>query len=504
MCMLTVSLAASAQDVTGLAQLDTAAESAATQIKPTLQGLPAGARIKIADFHLNDAETDLERYWRMQLAGLLAENAKYTILCTEIESDAPSDYVLRGNMLQTNSELRIYTRLIRVEGSAIIKSWTIDLARSDFLDEMTQIASGSRSNVRRDRYEIDSRTNPVPFRLSPDGTDIARTFHDSQDQDWFSITPETAGILIVETAGDLDTYMFLYEGTSEDEIATNDDGGTGDNAKIERNVKAGVTYIVRVKDLQNRTGNYSFGARLNPLPVDTAEPNDSRESATLLKVSDRSDGRVDGVFGKENDIDWYKIEIPAGGRVLSLASSGSVKEMIEVYVGDDVLVEKSDCDCDNIIHLNVKVPAGTTFVKMTAQGGEIGTYTLTAMLRALPPSDAFEDDDRKSLAKPIELNVAQAHTFSDSDDVDWIKFTVSERGIYDVAVSNTRGGLDSYMELYDSDENYIDDDDDSGGSYNPVIRSRLEAGTYYVKIRCLDSDPLEDNRYTVKVSLFAQ
>jgi hypothetical protein len=56
------------------------------------------------------------------------------------------------------------------------------------------------------------------------------------------------------------------------------------------------------------------------------------------------------------------------------------------------------------------------------------------------------------------------------------------------------------MELYDADYDGIDDDDDSGSNYNPRIRRSLEPGTYYLKIRCLDSDLPEDNRYTLRVT----
>ncbi|MDR2864118.1 MAG: hypothetical protein LBV68_00725 [Spirochaetaceae bacterium] len=486
-----------AVNVESLIQLDKAAETTAAVIQKTLSGLTAGTRVKIADFYLNDAQTDLESYWRVQLAALLAEGAKYTILCTDVDDNVQADYVLRGNLFQTNDVLRIYTRLIRVDGSAIVKSWITDLARSDFIESITQIATGRGASVRRDRYENDSRTNPVALTLG--GAALSRTIHDSSDNDWFTFTPEISGLLIAETSGSIDTYMYLYEGSSESELDTDDDDGSGSNARIEHSVRAGRTYFIRIRALDDETGAYSFSAHVEAPPADTLEPNDTKESASIL--SEKND--IQGVFGIENDIDWYKIEIPEGGSLLTVTTSGITDGKIEIYSGDELLGEEDDCDCGNTMRLTVKAPAGTAFVRLADQNGNIGTYSLSATLRPIPAPDSYEDDDRISGAKIIEVGDVQQRTFSGSDDIDWVKLVITKRGDYTIEVSDTTNNLDSAMRLYrdsDDDDDQIDSDDDSGSDYNPRIRTRLDAGTYFIRIRCLDSDPLEDNRYTLRVS----
>jgi hypothetical protein len=154
------------------------------------------------------------------------------------------------------------------------------------------------------------------------------------------------------------------------------------------------------------------------------------------------------------------------------------------------------------MHLSVKAPAGTAFVRLVDQNGNIGAYVLSASLRPLPVPDNYEDDDRISGAKAIEVGDIQQRTFSDSDDIDWVKLVIATRGDYTIEVTDTKNSLDSAMRLYrdsDDDDDQIDSDDDSGSDYNPRIRARLDPGTYFIKIRCLDSDPLADNRYTLRV-----
>jgi hypothetical protein len=130
-----------------------------------------------------------------------------------------------------------------------------------------------------------------------------------------------------------------------------------------------------------------------------------------------------------------------------------------------------------------------------------GRYTLRTSLRPAPVPDAYEDDNSRATAKDISAGAqAQERTFSDSDDIDWVRITITEAGVYTIYTQANDGELDSYMELYDDEYDLIADDDDSGGNYDARIRLRLEPGTYYLKIRCLDVDLIEDNRYTLQIT----
>ena len=77
------------------------------------------------------------------------------------------------------------------------------------------------------------------------------------DRDYFRLVVAAATTLTVETTGRTDTYGTLFDG-SRTQLATNDDGGSGTNFRIERQVSAG-TYYVEVRGfLPSRTGRYEL------------------------------------------------------------------------------------------------------------------------------------------------------------------------------------------------------------------------------------------------------
>ena len=77
------------------------------------------------------------------------------------------------------------------------------------------------------------------------------------DRDYFRVVVAAAGTLTVETTGRADTYGTLFDG-SRTQLATNDDGGSGTNFRIERQVQAG-TYYVEVRGFRpTRTGAYEL------------------------------------------------------------------------------------------------------------------------------------------------------------------------------------------------------------------------------------------------------
>jgi hypothetical protein len=49
-------------------------------------------------------------------------------------------------------------------------------------------------------------------------------------------------------------------------------------------------------------------------------------------------------------------------------------------------------------------------------------------------------------------------------------------------IIRTTGNPDSYLKLYDSRENLISEDDDTGEDENAMISERLGPGTYYIEV----------------------
>jgi hypothetical protein len=81
--------------------------------------------------------------------------------------------------------------------------------------------------------------------------------------DWLLWIPESAGtyVLDAERTDSMDPYMYLYDGLTGSQIASNDDGGDGNNSRIQRDdFEAGHPYLIRVRDYGNGFGNFQFKA----------------------------------------------------------------------------------------------------------------------------------------------------------------------------------------------------------------------------------------------------
>ena len=104
------------------------------------------------------------------------------------------------------------------------------------------------------------------------------------DTDYFEVTVDRPGILLVYTSGATDTAGRLE--TSGALLASDDNGGDGSNFRIERGVSAG-TFYVRVTGAGGvQTGRYTLHLRL-----EADSDGDARRSATLITPGTGRTGR---------------------------------------------------------------------------------------------------------------------------------------------------------------------------------------------------------------------
>ena len=340
-------------------------------------------KVTLSDFVYEDRVTPMGRYWENQLGeGLANRNGPYSVLSGSIME---SDLFVSGEIVDLTDTIRVYSRLIRSSDRAIRAVFHTDIERSEYWVQMLSSGGGRRSsNVPRDAWEPDSWDQPVPYEIGadPSAPYMNRTLH-SGDEDFFLILPGDSGRLVMETTGDTDTYMELYNAETRENLAQDDDSGSGVNARIRYNIEAGKRYIVKVRGYDSDcTGYYGFRA---------------------------------------------------------------------FYPGPSAV-----------------------------------------------QSDEYEPDDCSELAKPISIGTPQIHTFHDSDDEDWVKFEVSQRGRYTIRARGANTNyLDTYIELYDSDLELIDEDDDGGESLDSRLVKNLNPGLYYLRVTCLDDDP--DQPYIINV-----
>jgi hypothetical protein len=367
-------------------QMDSTVKELAADIGRRITAVGDAPKIVVGQFFYRDALPSLGSYWAAQLTEELANIPNRTFI---ILADGPTgaEWILSGEIIEIAATVRVYTRLIRASDRSIIVSLHSDFERGEYMADMLAGGGGSSSSTGRDLYEPDSMDNPHVTQIgaSSSAPVINRSLHSSDDQDFFLLVPGEGreGSLVMETTGNTDTYLELYDADSREELSTNDDGGEGNNARIRYTVRPGVRYIAKVRAYGDNTGNYGFRVYLNE--------------------------------------------------------------------------------------------------------------------QARPTPDEYEADDSFSTAKEISIGTSQQHTFTTGDDVDWVKFEITQGGRYAIRARGVNSNrLDTYIELFNSRESSIDENDDGGEDYDARISRRLETGTYYLKVHCLDDEP--DQPYTISIT----
>ena len=142
--------------------------------------------------------------------------------------------------------------------------------------------------------------------IGPAGTG-AGVMGEAGDLDYWRVTIPSHGMLIAQTTGDIDTI-----GALEDEqgrtLATNDDGGTGLNFRIERDVEAG-TYFVRVAAAEESLGDYVLHVDHAPSSIDALPELPLQATST------------EHAIGAPGEVDRFRVEVATDG-FIALRTSG--------------------------------------------------------------------------------------------------------------------------------------------------------------------------------------
>ena len=118
-----------------------------------------------------------------------------------------------------------------------------------------------------DRSDDHSNTRSDATSLAL-GSSLTGQIDPGSDVDYFSVQVSESGTLTVYTTGSLDTKGKL-ESSSGSRLASNDDGGSNTNFRIERSVSAD-TYYIKVESYRSRTGSYTIHASFSTAPVSGA------------------------------------------------------------------------------------------------------------------------------------------------------------------------------------------------------------------------------------------
>jgi hypothetical protein len=118
-----------------------------------------------------------------------------------------------------------------------------------------------RAYILPPKVGANSWENPLQYQLGTNqNATVANRILSEFDADFFLLVPSRNGVMVIETTGDTDTYMELYEADTKRLLADDDDSGEEYNALITYNVEARKRYIVKVRSYGDSGGSYGFKA----------------------------------------------------------------------------------------------------------------------------------------------------------------------------------------------------------------------------------------------------
>jgi len=240
---------------------------------------------------------------------------------------------------------------------------------------------------------------------------------------WYSVRPQETGFLIVETAGNTDTYMQAYD-SNNNYIASDDDSGEAVNALIHIYVRADEIYYFRVTGYDGTAaGQFRILASLNPLPP-----------ITEIRLGSFAAGTINYEEGR-----WFSVRASAPGYIIVEATGGY--SFMELYD-------------ENFNFLNDSSEGYSHAIKVNAFTGQLYNFYLYSYEDSL-----FNIAARyQPFPAPVQLSAGTFQSgYIDYGEEYWYVVRTVRRGLL---VVETTGGTDTVLFVYDESYNFLASNDD--------------------------------------------
>jgi hypothetical protein len=272
------------------------------------------------------------------------------------------------------------------------------------------------------------------------------------DEQWYSVRVSEECFVIVETSGDVDTYLEVYD-ASNNLIAKNDDGGENSNAKVDFFASPGRVYRLKLRGYSGYDGgSYRIWTSQKPIP-----------QPAELRVGSSHSGNI-----SEGGDSWYRVT-PSGAGFLVVEVSSNMDTYLEAYDSSyNFITEDDDGGENNNARLELYIETGKTYlIKLRGYGSyDSGPYSIWA----------------SQMPMPSELRIGSSHSGNITEGKGvWYSVVPSGNGLLVMEVSSD---MDTFLEAYDTSNDFIDYDDDGGENGNARLELFVESGkTYLIKLR---------------------
>ena len=224
----------------------------------------------------------------------------------------------------------------------------------------------------------------------------------------------------------------------------------------------------------------------------SATPEDHVDTRTVSTATPVNAGdRVWGAIDSPDDEDYFLLNLPAEGTNFWIYTLGNVDTVGVLMNSDGETIESDDYGSvlpnpDNFFIWS-KLQHLTYFIKVTGYGDADEPYVLR--VRAFPERTGWPTAD------PLPIDGFASGTIDPENDYDFFRLSLSTTT--EIAIRSS-GFPDTVGELYTSRSSNVASNDDGylpGGWRNFLIRTRLEAGTYFLNVSSFDD--ASDGPFTV-------
>ena len=316
------------------------------------------------------------------------------------------------------------------------------------------------------------------------------------DQDFFSITASSSGVLSISLAAGassgLDTYLYLYN-SDKVLILEDDDNGSGLNSLISINVLTGQTYYFQASGFGSSTGAYTISASISAADD---HANQAGESATRMVVSNNAVSNTAGTINPSTDNDVFLFKATADGSItinVTPTNNSALNSYLFVYDSTgNILLDYNDgnssTDRTSITSMQV-VRDEVYYFMVSGAEGTTGAYTIsvTSVTDTVGNTIALATNLPVSTTATPNTTVGTVNgSIGSNGDVDFYKVAIGADGRYAFRSSAdpTSNGLDTTIAVYSEDGQLMGENDDaSASSLNSSLSLNLTAGEIvYVRV----------------------
>lgn len=353
---------------------------------------------------------------------------------------------------------------------------------------------------------LGAATEPEPDDVHGDSKDTATVvelqsetegyINDEDDIDYFEVTVEQVGTLIVYTTGSIDTVGTITNEDSSVEI-TDEDSGIDLNFLITFVANPG-TYSIKVEGNQSSTGSYLLYVEFEVPNEDSSDDHgDTAETATPVELDSATDAEIDD----EEDIDYFEIVIDHAGTLKIYTTSDL--DTTGTVTNEDGSVDIFDDDSGEDLNFSIMfdASAGIYYIKVAGYATSTGAYTLHVEFEANDDHGDTKESATTISSSARNWKFSTVAYINDAFDQDVFELVFSRKTkitIYTEGETDTVGRLTNLndVDIVEDDDICDENDEDCEENLNFSLTYTVDEGTYYLYV---SGEITEKSEYTLKV-----